>query len=589
MRRWVILCPVVVAAACLPAEKAPDGGIDGIGPEFDAGFDNGPPYTGDARNDIAISDLTASGDDAGAPPACPTATATGSQTVLIGWSYGAQGLIAMRADGSVVPVAPLGSPGIPVRDGGLQLWSTQPDFVPDANAMYEALLVDSAADVRWRFGRLLGPGETGTVLFLDGRTGAAALGFSVPRTVYPQTADEGVAIMPDGAVYELPGATPNGPPRPDGWVPWITTMGGVVGHQYGFINAQTGENQPLHLPVLGTSGAYVWNGMYVYRSWDDDGQATLVVDDPSGATSYPTPIGSVTDLDRRIGLLLTTAGALVTVDGRPRWLLRDVNDLVELGPLPGDVGGGTLSTMVGTGDWVLLTGGKMFGWSLQLSTGTFAAIPAFSAPEPVSSTTTSGFASRRLDDHWAMGSDGLGRIWRLDVATGVGGWLNLLPLRPFADGCGRQSPELLSDGTVAAGLRDDYAGGAYLRGPTDTEWRRVGVPMIGVAGVETLGVGSLLSVVGHATSTYCPQTPETWSPLPAGSDTPLRGDASEIVALPGPAPAFVNTGRTTGRITANPGNPTIQRSGGCGLWDDQVHNLATGETFSFPSTYAAWW
>lgn len=586
MRRWVLVCPAVVAAACLPSEKAPDagGGIDGFSP----GFDAGPPYTGDARNDIAIADLTGfdlPGDGGAAPlAACPTATAAaGNQTVLIGWSDAMHGLIAMRADGSLVSVAPLLPSTTMAHDGDLQLWSAQTPN-PDANGMYEAVLVDRAGNVRWRFERLLGPSEAGTVLFLDGRTGAAALGFAVPRTGAQEPPAEGVAIMPDGAVYELPGVTPNGPPRPDGWVPWITTMNLTVGHDYGFINGQTGENQPLHMPVLGTSGATLRDGVYVYRSWSDDGQAGLVVDDPAGATFYSTPIGSVLDLDKRLGLSFTTAGPLLTVDGRPRWLLRDMNELVDLGPLPGDEGGGTLTTMVGRGDWAFVRGAHM--WSLQLSTGMFSTIPALPAPPPVPPMTTSSFgASVRFDDRWAMGTDDSGRIWRLDVASGAGGWLDMAPLRSFINGCGRRPPELLSDGTVAAGLRDDYTAGAYVRGPTETAWHRVGDPFVAVAGVSIRSVGSLLGVMGNPPGTYCPIPPDTWSPLPAGSEIPLRGTASEIVALPGPAAAFVNTGE----ISANPGNQTIQRSGACGLWHDEVHNVATGETFSFPAAYAVWW
>jgi hypothetical protein len=491
--------------------------------------------------------------------------------VIIGWSYqtnGASSLIAMRGDGSVVKFATVGDLGTFRSSGGLVL-VTAAAAGTDAGDSYVAWLVDRTLGVRWRLtGAGLPPNG-----YLDGRTGAAIVG--------------GAAILPDGTLYDLGAITPLGPPGRDGWVPFSMLIPNDSNRTYGFIKADTGEKRMLRKSVLGISPPPLGDGFFYYRSWDEAGQPGIVVEDPDSASFYSTPIADPTNnVDSRLKLIATRAGLLLTVDGRPRWLLRDMTTLVDLGPLPGD-DGFVVRTVTGAGDWATIVGvDNSPRWTLQLSTGTFSTLTDFSsAGADAGAITANATPLVDMNDRWAVGVDLPGRLWRVDLAAGKGSYLDPAPLRDFADACGRQAPRLLPDGSIVVGLRDDYAAGAFIQSPTETTWRRAGRSMVNVTGVYLDRIGRLLLVRGNPSNIYCPHIVEPWTPSPAGPDVPLTGGPSQAVFLPDTTAAAMNLGT----LTVTVGNGSVNASGDCAAWSGHVHNFVTGETFDFPATSAAWW
>jgi len=572
-------------------QSTPDGGGGGLGGS--AGNDGGSlggsggdvQPTDAAHLDIVLGDvpLDVSGMDDGptqgdggsqmTPSTCPSASSQiPGAAVIIGWSYDTDGgntLIAMRGDGSVVKFATVGDLGTLQSSGGLVL-ITAAAANSDAGDSYVAWLVDKTLNVRWRLTASgLPPGG-----YLDGRTGAAVVGRA--------------AIMPDGTLYPLGDVVPIGPPRPDGWVPFSVRLPNDTTYTYGFIKADTGEKRVLRKPVLGTSPPPLGDGVFTYQSWDDASQPGIVVEDPDGANFYSTPVADATstNLLARLKLIATRAGLLQTVDGRPRWLLRDLTTLVDLGPLPGD-DGFVVRTVTGAGDWATIVGvDNSPRWTLQLSTGTFSTLTNFpSAGADAGAITAIPTPLVDMNDRWAVGVDLPGRLWRVDLAAGKGSYLDPAPLRDFTDACGRQAPRLLPDGSIVVGLRDDYAAGAFIQSPTETTWRRAGRPIVNVTGVYIDRIGRLLLVRGNASNIYCPHIVEPWTPSPTGADVPLSGGASQAVFLPDTTAAAVNLGT----LTVGVGNGSINTSGDCAAWGGHVHNFVTGETFDFPATSAAWW
>ena len=529
---------------------------------------------GDVPVDVSTTDVGPTNGDGGpqTPSTCPSASSQlPGNAVIIGWSYDAGGknsLIAMRGDGSVVKFATVGTLGAFRSSGGLVLITAAAADM-DAGDSYVAWLVDRTLNVRWRLTGSGGPPNG----YLDGRTGAAIVG--------------GAAILPDGTLYDLGAITPLGPPGRDGWVPFSMLIPNDSNRTYGFIKADTGEKRMLRKPVLGVSPPPVGDGVFYYQSWDDTSQPGIVVEDPDGANFYSTPVADPTNTNllTRLKLIVTRAGLLQTVDGRPRWLLRDLTTLVDLGPLPGD-DGSVVRTATGAGDWVTVVGGDNSPrWTLELSTGKFSTLSGFPVAGADAGATNYPTPLVDMNDRWAVGVDLTGRIWRVDLAAGTGTYLDLAPLRDFVDPCGRQPPRLLPDGSIVVGLRDDYAAGAFIQSPTETTWRRAGRPMVNVTGVYIDRIERLLLIHGNPSNIYCPHIVEPWTPSPAGADVPLMGGPSQAVFLPDTTAAAVNLGT----LTVGVGNGSINASGDCAAWSGQVHNFVTGETFAFPATSAAWW
>lgn len=378
----------------------------------------------------------------------------------------------------------------------------------------------------------------------------------------------------DGRVIEMPAMRPLAVPGPDGWMP--TSFTPEV-HGFGFVHATTGEQRATSLPVAPEIASDpVWrNDRLVYFS-GRPGEPLLLVDERPGAPRAQ-PIGLVA-IERQYAYLHHTHdAALVIVDQRPRAVWRPDAPLRVLDLSGADDEPGRISTFA-SGDHALVTLEGRPRWLVDSSTAEVRSLAAGDAgpadPDVVAVSSPSGA-------YWVGSHDGAPR-WQVEAATGSVRVIDLsptTPLRPFTEGkfcAGRV--RALDDGRIAASFRDDATAGWFVGSPGAPGWQRIGQPATGIAALDgvPLGGDAWLLVGNTLRNTYCYASAD-WA---SDAATPsVAGDAIQLA-----------DGGGTPTILHPPLQVHLDASRSCVLFSDgSVHDLAKHARASVGSFRLAAW
>jgi hypothetical protein len=528
----------------------------------------------------AAADVPPAGTDASAPTAaiCPSLTGGALTDVVVTARIG-RDLVHLRRNGERTTIASFDWEPLSrwlVREKEFLLadgsW-VQPDGTTMPKPTYQAIMVDRAGVEHWRYTRRLSSSSDRSGIWPDER-GGATLSF----VDYDANTSRAVVVLPDGTIHELDGF-PLAAVDAQGWAPFA--LDPLSQAPWGFIRAMTGERIASRLPLARSDlPRLVRSGRLVYLGVDA-GQVSAVIETRDGAK--PQSLGTVNVAD--VGVTATDAGAVFTVNGRPRWLaLAETDAIVEVGPYP-DVVQDPLSLLV-EGDWALVHDGLKPLWIVHLRTGQVRRAPAL----PDSSYYM-------IASQWAFG---IGRgggyaTWRLNLATGEGATLDYSTTPPFrvfdSSACvGYTTPAPLDDGRLPSALRDDQVAGIFVGQPSGEPWQRIGRLVTGVDMITPRREGDAWVLTAIRNIRLSCKTP--WEAPPTSGEQPLVGDSLQIVSSAGGTPIVFQANLQASPPVRLPSeqDTIFHPSGKCVFVRSGVYDVPTGQKFDLaPADLVAWW
>lgn len=241
---------------------------------------------------------------------------------------------------------------------------------------------------------------------------------------------------------------------------------------------------------------------------------------------------------------------LTASGGLPRSRTEIATGMVSPVDFPGSSAGLARTLAVGARALVTLDGRPRF-----LVEGSSGEVSALSAED----TTELDYDSTMVSPPWAVGSLGLDPQWRVNVDTAAVERFAPAPWPApygFYDARWSDDPEnhpatwdlqmpiLTSEGNLLGSFRDESTAGVYARAAADTGWTPLGAPFTGATWVRAQERPTAWVLEsGQAYDCYCTFSNVSWTAPPDGVE-PLLTEAVQIVPRSGAAGAAV-TGTAT--------------------------------------------